>query len=174
MSEQASAFALPVPSPPPKTNKSTGKRAARRPQPGVTHASRLPSAHTLRTFLAGLKHGMTVLTNNRGAVGKVTREMGISEGIAYGREDAKGKAVVWVVNPSSLSEWRRRGVEKKNQVFLEANGDLLGPLHCYIGSQFVDVGNADRAQDSAPVSTTISDHYSSHALKPSPAQRIPP
>ncbi|WVN89708.1 uncharacterized protein L203_104938 [Cryptococcus depauperatus CBS 7841] len=121
--KQASACTLPTPPPPPKTNKSTSHRPARQPQPGVTLASRLPSAHTLRTFLAGLKHGMTVLTNNRGAVGKVTREMGISEGIAYGREDAKGKAVVWVVNPSSLSEWRRREVEKKNQVFLEANGD---------------------------------------------------
>nr|ODN96072.1 hypothetical protein L204_03763 [Cryptococcus depauperatus CBS 7855] len=129
---QAAACTLPIPPPPPKNNKSTGKRAARRPQPGITLVSRLPSAHTLRTFLAGVKHGMIVLTNNRGAVGKVTREMGISEGMAYGREDVKGKAVVWVVNPSSLSEWRRREVERKNQVFLEANGDhpLVKTLLC--------------------------------------------
>ncbi|WVQ70674.1 hypothetical protein IAR50_000196 [Cryptococcus sp. DSM 104548] len=112
--KQASASPLPPPPPAPKTNKTTSSRAGRRSQPGITIASRLPSNHTLRSFLAGLKHGMTVLTNNRGAVGKVVREMGVSEGLAYGQGDEKGEAVVWVVNPSSLSEWRRKEVEAEN------------------------------------------------------------
>lgn len=119
---QTSASALPPPPPPPKANKTTSNRSARRPQPGITVASRLPSAHTLRTFLAGIKGSMTVLTNNRGAVGKVIREMGVNEGLAYGVEDVKGEAVVWVVNPSSLSEWRRKEVEAKNKALKERLG----------------------------------------------------
>ncbi|KIS00448.1 hypothetical protein L804_01861 [Cryptococcus deuterogattii 2001/935-1] len=119
---QTSASVLPPPPPPPKANKTTSNRSARRPQPGITVASRLPSAHTLRTFLAGIKGSMTVLTNNRGAVGKVIREMGVNEGLAYGVEDVKGEAVVWVVNPSSLSEWRRKEVEAKNKALKERLG----------------------------------------------------
>lgn len=119
---QTSASALPSPPPPPKANKTTSNRSARRPQAGITVPSRLPSAHTLRTFLAGIKGSMTVLTNNRGAVGKVIREMGVNEGLAYGVEDAKGEAVVWVVNPSSLSEWRRKEVGAKNKALKERLG----------------------------------------------------
>ncbi|WVQ85974.1 hypothetical protein IAT38_008142 [Cryptococcus sp. DSM 104549] len=117
--QQASASPLPPPPPPPKANKHTGSRQARRPQQGITMASRLPSAHTLRTFLSGLEKRMTVLTNNRGAVGKVIREMGVGEGLPYGEGDMEGKAVVWVVNPSSLSEWRRKEVEGKNRLVRE-------------------------------------------------------
>ncbi|TYJ54372.1 hypothetical protein B9479_004960 [Cryptococcus floricola] len=113
--KQASASSLPPPPPAPKTNKTTSSRPGRRSQPGITIASRLPSNHTLQSFLAGLKHGMTVLTNNRGAVGKVVREMGVNEGMAYGQGDQNGEAVAWVVNPSSLSEWRRKQVEAENE-----------------------------------------------------------
>ena len=85
----------------------------------VFPASRLPSAHTLRTLLAGVRHRMTVLTNNRGAIGKILREMGMNEGHPRDeREDEK--AVVWVVNPSSLAEWRRGEVKEQNQALKES------------------------------------------------------
>ena len=77
-------------------------------------ASRLPSSHTLRTLLAGIRHSMTVLTNNRGAIRKVLREVGVNKGLPWD-ENEDGKAVVWVVNPSSLAEWRRGEVEEQNQ-----------------------------------------------------------
>ena len=66
------------------------------------------------------------MTNNRGAIGKVSREMGVVEGLPEDtgaeqdqgeeavRED-RGRAALWVVNPSSLSEWRRLEVEKENE-----------------------------------------------------------
>jgi hypothetical protein len=53
--------------------------------------------------------------------------MGIGEGLSVGDDtadddDIAGKdrsggeeAAVWIVNPSSLSEWRRREVEKENE-----------------------------------------------------------
>jgi hypothetical protein len=52
--------------------------------------------------------------------------MGIGEGLSVGDEldggqggkggEGKGeRAAVWIVNPSSLSEWRRREVEKENE-----------------------------------------------------------
>lgn len=74
----------------------------------------------------GASRGWTVLSNNRGAVGKVCREMGIGEGLSVGddvadddigeKEGTGGEeAAVWIVNPSSLSEWRRREVEKENE-----------------------------------------------------------
>lgn len=55
-------------------------------------------------------------------MGKVIREMGVNEGLAYGVEDIKGEAAVWVVNPSSLSEWRRKEVEAKNKALKEQLG----------------------------------------------------
>lgn len=90
------------------------------------HTTRLPSGHTLRTLMHGATRGWSVLSNNRGAVGKVCREMGIGEGLSVGDEldggqggkggEGKGeRAAVWIVNPSSLSEWRRREVEKENE-----------------------------------------------------------
>ncbi|EIW69902.1 hypothetical protein TREMEDRAFT_30271 [Tremella mesenterica DSM 1558] len=81
-------------------------------KPGTT---KLPSAHTLRTMMEGVKCGWTVLTNNRGSVGKVVREIGVYEGLP---EEDLGKmtqrARLWVVNPSSLAEWSRIEVEEKN------------------------------------------------------------
>ncbi|KAK4686712.1 hypothetical protein P7C73_g3412, partial [Tremellales sp. Uapishka_1] len=76
------------------------------PQP-----TRLPSTHTLRTMIVGASRGMTILTNNRGAIGKVVREMGVTEGLPLTESD---EAVLWVVNPSSLAEWRRIEVEREN------------------------------------------------------------
>lgn len=89
----------------------------------VFPANRYPSAHTLRTLIAGAERGWTVLTNNRGAIGKIGREMGISEGLplalpsAVSAESEKQHepALLWIVNPSSLSEWRRLEVERENK-----------------------------------------------------------
>jgi len=81
--------------------------------------SRLPSAHTLRTLVTGVLNNTTVLTNNRGAVGKVIREMGVPEGLPWD-EFEDGRIVVWVVNPSSLAEWRREEVEEGNRVLIES------------------------------------------------------
>ena len=107
----------------------------------------------MRTLIAGAERGWTVLTNNRGAVGKVLREMGVGEGVGTGfgweagnaleplegdgqdvesaaasellcgttdKERRNGirreeRAAIWIVNPSSLSEWRRREVERENE-----------------------------------------------------------
>ncbi|TXT10977.1 hypothetical protein VHUM_01728 [Vanrija humicola] len=78
-------------------------------------ASRLPSGHTLRTMLAGVQRRATVLTNNRGAVLKVMREAGVPDGIPRGEDEGEGqRARIWVVNPSSLAEWRRLEVEEGN------------------------------------------------------------
>ena len=72
------------------------------------------------------------MTNNRGAVGKVVRDMGVVDGLPYeGGASLDGvdgdktetkespKAVVWIVNPSSLSEWRRLEVVESNRRLLE-------------------------------------------------------
>ena len=116
----------------------------------VHHTTRLPSGHTLRTLMHGAARGWTVLTNNRGAVGKVCREMGIGEGLGVGdmraQENGQGgeewtegqerqverqgeEAAVWIVNPSSLSEWRRREVEKENER-VRAEWDALMGQEC--------------------------------------------
>lgn len=112
-------------------------RKSRLPKrPGVVFPpnSRLPSPHTMRTMLAGLKNGMTVLTNNRGAVGKIVRELGVYDGFPsdldntpseeHGEGEGDGTqglvdALVWVVNPSSLAEWRRLEVEEANRALEE-------------------------------------------------------
>lgn len=91
----------------------------------VFPTSRSPSPHTLNTFIAGARRGWTVLTNNRGAVGKIVRDMGVLDGIPFdhhqGQEDDQDAwAVVWVVNPSSLSEWRRIEVEISNNAVTAA------------------------------------------------------
>lgn len=85
-------------------------------------SSRLPSGHTLRTLLAGVTRRATVLTNNRGAVLKVMREAGVTDGLPHVRDDGTGgkgdgarRARIWVVNPSSLAEWRRIEVEEHNR-----------------------------------------------------------
>lgn len=83
-------------------------------------SSRLPSGHTLRTLLVGLNRRATVLTNNRGAVLKVMREAGVTDGIPNVADDGmRGhgarRARIWVVNPSSLAEWRRIEVEDSNR-----------------------------------------------------------
>ncbi len=96
-------------------------RRSKNPKRSITifPGSRLPSSHTLRTLTAGVQNGMTVLTNNRGAISKVIREMGVTEGLPRDPiED--GKAVVWIVNPSSLSEWRRGDVEQQNRALKES------------------------------------------------------
>jgi hypothetical protein len=80
----------------------------------IVPTTRLPSQHTLNSFAAGAKRGWTVLTNNRGAVGKVIRDMGVKDGLPFDQEN-NGRAVIWVVNPSSLSEWRRLEVEESNR-----------------------------------------------------------
>ncbi|OCF33695.1 hypothetical protein I316_04769 [Kwoniella heveanensis BCC8398] len=117
---QSSTSSLPPQPPGPKPNKRNKGRRRRQTPTGITIASRLPSAHTLRTFLVGFEKGWTVLTNNRGAVGKVIREMRIGEGLGYGEciegnDGERGEVRVWVVNPSSLAEWRRKEVEQKNK-----------------------------------------------------------
>ncbi|WVQ63285.1 uncharacterized protein L199_001437 [Kwoniella botswanensis] len=122
-----------------KDKKRRSKNANNPPSKGISLESKLPSIHTLRTFLVGFQKGWTVLTNNRGSVGKVLREMRIDEGLGYcspsasldnsisttnenverqeqQRQDGEDpdKVDIWVVNPSSLSEWRRKEVEMKN------------------------------------------------------------
>lgn len=97
-----------------------GRKARNRKRPHVSFPPplRLPSTHTLRTLMLGVKGGMTVLTNNRGAIGKIVREMGVHEGLPFERDDEAPtevqSAAVWVVNPSSLAEWRRVDVERAN------------------------------------------------------------
>lgn len=102
---------------PPKPKRSSESRSPLRPGTVFPPASRLPSGHTLRTLLAGLERHATVLTNNRGAVLKVMREAGVAEGIpaADGEGETAQWARIWVVNPSSLAEWRRIEVEDNNE-----------------------------------------------------------
>ncbi|WWC98589.1 hypothetical protein V866_005481 [Kwoniella sp. B9012] len=117
-----------------KDKKRRSKNSNNPPSKGISLESKLPSIHTLRTFLVGFQKGWTVLTNNRGSVGKVLREMRIDEGLGYSSADERissnedsqkqldgresyemdDKVNIWVVNPSSLSEWRRKEVEMKN------------------------------------------------------------
>jgi hypothetical protein len=81
-------------------------------------STRLPSQHTLNSFSAGASRGWTVLTNNRGAVGKVMRDMGVKDGLPFD-DVVDQKVVIWVVNPSSLSEWRRLEVEESNRALID-------------------------------------------------------
>lgn len=115
-----------MPMPLPTTVPKQPRRRARHPKRHtIVPTQRLPSVHTLRTMIVGIKSGMTVLTNNRGAVGKVIREMGVQDGLPFEEnvamvdgEEARGaqrqNATLWVVNPSSLAEWRRLEVEQAN------------------------------------------------------------
>lgn len=129
-----------TPDAPPATRTPRPQRRSRHPARPATMfpTNRYPSGHTLRTLIAGAERGWTVLSNNRGAIGKVGREMGISEGLCWsasqlesegqrqgdaGRHDQAGEsreerddelAALWVVNPSSLSEWRRLEVVNDN------------------------------------------------------------
>jgi len=85
-------------------------------------STRLPSQHTLNSFSAGASREWTVLTNNRGAVGKVMRDMGVKDGLPF--DDVPNqKVVIWVVNPSSLSEWRRLEVEESNRALRAERSD---------------------------------------------------
>lgn len=96
--------------------------------------AKLPSGHTLRTLLAGIERRMTVLTNNRGAVSKVLREQGVIEGIPFefpsdgasddaAEDGTEGtRARIWIVNPSSLAEWRRIQVERANTELVAQTG----------------------------------------------------
>ncbi|OCF78610.1 hypothetical protein I204_00552 [Kwoniella mangroviensis CBS 8886] len=124
-----------------KDKKRRSKNPNNPPSKGISLESKLPSIHTLRTFLVGFQKGWTVLTNNRGSVGKVLREMRIDEGLGYCSPSASldnsvsttnenvewqeqeqeqqdgedsDKVDIWVVNPSSLSEWRRKEVKMRN------------------------------------------------------------
>lgn len=118
--ETAQASGTPWSVAPRKPMKSQVSRSSQRAEGGTRFTnSKLPSGHTLRTMLAGIERGMTVLTNNRGAVLKVLREEGVMEGIPFAYEgDRKDsgthRARIWIVNPSSLAEWRRCQVEKTN------------------------------------------------------------
>ncbi|GMK54589.1 hypothetical protein CspeluHIS016_0111750 [Cutaneotrichosporon spelunceum] len=105
-----------------------GGQASKNPlRPGTVFpaSSRLPSGHTLRTLLAGILARATVLTNNRGAVLKVMREAGVTDGIPDTDGDAR-RARIWVVNSSSLAEWRRIEVEENNRRVLagETGGEV--------------------------------------------------
>jgi hypothetical protein len=94
-------------------------RRARQYKTQAVPTTRLPSQHTLNSFAAGAKRGWTVLTNNRGAVGKVMRDMGVKDGLPFDDlDDVDKRVVIWVVNPSSLSEWRRLEVEESNRALL--------------------------------------------------------
>lgn len=128
-----------------KPRRKTKSKASRNPQRAAAGTrfsnSKLPSGHTLRTLLAGIEQGMTVLTNNRGAVLKVLREEGVMDGIPFAYPSEQGssgevgensietgedgddstegsggstRARIWIVNPSSLAEWRRIQVERGN------------------------------------------------------------
>jgi hypothetical protein len=113
-SSTASRSNSPSPSPAQSLPKRNGRKSRNPHRPTLVFPanSNLPSPHTLRSLMAGVKRGMTVLTNNRGAVGKVIREMGVREGIPCSGDGET--AVIWVVNPSSLAEWRRIEVEESN------------------------------------------------------------
>ena len=75
--------------------------------------------------MKGVQAGMTVLTNTRGAVGKVVREMGVTEGLPFeGEPNPVEKVGLWVVNPSSLAEWRRVEVETANHA-LRCGGETI-------------------------------------------------
>ncbi|KAL7422954.1 hypothetical protein Q5752_002252 [Cryptotrichosporon argae] len=106
--------------------------------------SRLPSEHTVRTMRAAAARAATLLTNNRGAVGKVLREVGVWTGAVSGaatdieraaaaEREGEGegqgqveRARIWVVHPSSLAEWRRREVEDAHRAAL-ANARNITP-----------------------------------------------
>ncbi|BEI87399.1 uncharacterized protein CcaverHIS019_0101170 [Cutaneotrichosporon cavernicola] len=99
-----------------KKDRDRGQASKNPLRPGTVFpaSSRLPSGHTLRTLLAGIQARATVLTNNRGAVLKVMREAGVTDGIPD-TDAGTRRARIWVVNSSSLAEWRRIEVEENNR-----------------------------------------------------------
>jgi hypothetical protein len=103
--------------PPAPLHRQKYRRSKHHKAQDVPTSTRLPSQHTLNSFSAGASRGWTVLTNNRGAVGKVMRDMGVKDGLPF--DDVPDqKVVIWVVNPSSLSEWRRLEVEESNRALI--------------------------------------------------------
>jgi hypothetical protein len=47
------------------------------------------------------------------------RDMGVKDGLPFDDlDDGDKRVVIWVVNPSSLSEWRRLEVEESNRALL--------------------------------------------------------
>ncbi len=64
----------------------------------------IPTAHTSRSLLAGIQRGLTTVTANRMSVKQVVRALGRLEGL----DSRSGEqAVVWVVEPKTLSEQKR-------------------------------------------------------------------
>jgi hypothetical protein len=108
--------------PPAPLHRQKYRRSKHHKAQDVPTSTRLPSQHTLNSFSAGATRGWTVLTNNRGAVGKVMRDMGVKDGLPF--DDVPDqKVVIWVVNPSSLSEWRRLEVEESNRALIASRAD---------------------------------------------------
>ena len=108
--------------PPAPLHRQKYRRSKHHKAQDVPTSTRLPSQHTLNSFSAGASRGWTVLTNNRGAVGKVMRDMGVKDGVPF--DDVPDqKVVIWVVNPSSLSEWRRLEVEESNRALIASRAD---------------------------------------------------
>ena len=108
--------------PPAPLHRQKYRRSKHHKAQDVPTSTRLPSQHTLNSFSAGASRGWTVLTNNRGAVGKVMRDMGVKDGLPF--DDVPDqKVVIWVVNPSSLSEWRRLEVEESNRALIASRAD---------------------------------------------------
>lgn len=108
--------------PPAPLHRQKYRRSKHHKAQDVPTSTRLPSQHTLNSFSAGASRGWTVLTNNRGAVGKVMRDMGVKDGLPF--DDVPDqKVVIWVVNPSSLSEWRRLEVEESNRTLVASRTD---------------------------------------------------
>jgi hypothetical protein len=108
--------------PPAPLHRQKYRRSKHHKAQDVPTSTRLPSQHTLNSFSAGASRGWTVLTNNRGAVGKVMRDMGVKDGFSF--DDVPDqKVVIWVVNPSSLSEWRRLEVEESNRALIASRAD---------------------------------------------------
>jgi hypothetical protein len=108
--------------PPAPLHRQKYRRSKHHKAQDVPTSTRLPSQHTLNSFSTGASRGWTVLTNNRGAVGKVMRDMGVKDGLPF--DDVPDqKVVIWVVNPSSLSEWRRLEVEESNRALIASRAD---------------------------------------------------
>jgi len=108
--------------PPAPLHRQKYRRSKHHKAQDVPTSTRLPSQHTLNSFSAGASRGWTVLTNNRGAVGKVMRDMGVKDGLPFD-DVSDQKVVIWVVNPSSLSEWRRLEVEESNRALAASRTD---------------------------------------------------
>jgi len=108
--------------PPAPLHRQKYRRSKHHKAQDVPTSTRLPSQHTLNSFSAGASRGWTVLTNNRGAVGKVMRDMGVKDGLPFD-DIPDQKVVIWVVNPSSLSEWRRLEVEESNRALISSRAN---------------------------------------------------